>query len=121
MEFTFYDVGGRPVAYCDDGRHIYEFSGLSLAYFEGDSIYAFNGQHLGWWDRGWVRDHEGALVFFTDFAVGVGPPLPAKQPRPAKGFKNAPPAPAFKHVKPVRVGDSWGWSFRSGMLFFHPR
>jgi len=34
MELTFYDVGGRPVGYCDDGRHIYEFSGLPLAYLE---------------------------------------------------------------------------------------
>jgi hypothetical protein len=121
MELSFYDVGGYPVVYCDGGRYLYEFGGLPLAYLEGDSVYAFGGQHLGWWDRGWVRDHHGALVFFTDAATGAGPPLPARQRQPAKGFKNTPPTPAFKHVKPVRVADSPEWSLRSGMLFFQLR
>jgi hypothetical protein len=120
MELTFYDVDGRPVAYCDDGRHFYEFGGRPLAYLEGDSVYALTGQHLGWWDHGWVRDHQGASVFFTDSAGGGWPPLPVKQPRPAKCLKIAPPAPAFKHMKPVRVTKSWGWSFHSGMAFFGP-
>src|SRR5215831_14356200 len=100
MELTFYDVNGRPIAYSDDGRYIYAFSGLPLAYLDGDSVYAFDGQHLGWWERGWVRDHQGAWVFFTDSAVVDGPPMPAKHAQPVKGFRNMPPlVPAFKQVK----------------------
>jgi hypothetical protein len=118
MELTFYDLRGRSVAYCDDARHIYAFSGVPLAYLDGDSVFGFDGQHLGWWDRGWVRDHQGAWVFFTDNSTGNGPALPVKQPRPAKGFKNMPPTPAFKHLKPVRVADGLGWSSRSGAQFF---
>ncbi len=116
-ELTFYDVGGRPVAYSDDGRLVYDFGGLSLAYLDGDSVYAFDGQHLGWWGNGWVRDHQGAWVFFTESAVG-GPPTPTRQARPAKGYKNLPPASAFKHVKPAPVANSLGWSSRSGSQFF---
>ncbi len=116
-ELTFYDAVGRPVAYCDDGRHVYEFNGLALAYLEDDSVYAFDGQHLGWWERGWVRDHKGACVFFTDAASG-GPPTPARQARPAKGYKNAPPAPAFRHLKPAPIVNSLAWSSRSGLQFF---
>ena len=118
MDWTFYDTGGWPVAYCDDGRHIYAFTGHPVAYLEGDSVYAFNGQHLGWWDRGWIRDHHGGCALFTDAAIG-GPSLPARHALPAKGFKNAPPPRAFKHVKPVRAADGAGWSLRSGPQFFH--
>lgn len=118
MDWTFYDAAGRAVAYCDDGRLIYSFGGVALAYLEGDSVYAFNGQHLGWWDRGWVRDHHGAWVLFTEIAIG-GPSTPGRQGRPAKAFKNTPPVAAFKHVKPVPVAGGLGWSSRSGAQFFH--
>ena len=122
MELTFYDVSGRPIAYTDDGRHIYAFSGLPLAYLDGDSVYAFNGQHLGWWDRGWVRDHQGAHVFFTDSAIIDGPPMPAKYARPVKGLRNMPPpVPVFKQVKPVPVAGGLGWSMHSGVHFFPER
>lgn len=117
MEWTFYDTGGRAVAYCEDGRILYAFHGAALAYLEGDSVYAFNGQHLGWWDHGWVRDHHGAWVLFTENAVG-GPPMPAKQARPAKAFKSTPPQVGFKHLKPVPVTGGLGWSSRSGPQFF---
>jgi hypothetical protein len=79
-------------------------------------VYAFDGQHLGWWQRGWVRDHHGAWVFFTDAAAG-GPPTPGKQALPAKGYKNAPPPAAFQHVKPAPVTSGLG-SSRSGPQFF---
>ncbi len=118
MELTLYDLRGRSIAYCDDERHIYAFSGVPLAYFDGDSVFGFDGQHLGWWDRGWVRDHQGAWVFFTDGAIGNGPPLPIKQARPAKRFKNMPPVLGFKYVKPVRIANGLGWSSRSGEQFF---
>jgi hypothetical protein len=121
MELTFYDTGGRAVAYSDDERHLYAFSGVPLAYIDGDSLYGFDGQHLGWWDRGWVRDHHGAVVFFTDTAMTGGPPLPARQPRPAKGLKNMPPSPRPRHGKPVRFVEGVRWSSRSGPQFFPSR
>jgi hypothetical protein len=117
MDSTFFDSGGRPIAYSDDGRNVYAFSGHPLAYLEGDSVFTYDGQHLGWWDRGWIRDHHGACVLFTEAAIG-GPPLPARHVLPAKGFKNAPPARGFKHVKPVRAAEGSGWSMRSGAQFF---
>lgn len=118
MECTFYDVDGRPVAYCDDERHVYSFSGHPLAYLEGESVFACNGQHLGWWERGWVRDHQGAWALFTESAISEVLSLPAKHPRPAKSVKNAPPPRVFKGVKPVRPADGLGWSLRSGARFF---
>ncbi|HET7506174.1 MAG TPA: hypothetical protein VFK02_34380 [Kofleriaceae bacterium] len=118
MELTFYDVTGRPIAYCEDGRHVYAFTGLPLAYLDGDSVFAFDGQHLGWWDRGWVRDHHGAWVFFTEIAAGVGLALPARRGAPPKGIKNVPPPIASGRIKPVPFADGSGWSSRSGAQFF---
>lgn len=120
MEFTLYDDGGRPVAYCDDGRHLYAFNGSALAYLDGDSVYAFPGQHLGWWDRGWVRDHDGACVFFTDAPGGPGPPLPIPQTPPPKVPKQATRRPAYQLPKPVRAVDASAWSLLSGMQLFRP-
>jgi hypothetical protein len=91
-----------------------------LAYLDGDSVYAFQGHHLGWWDRGWVRDHLGACVFFTEAAAGDGTSLPHMHPRPAKGAKHARPAAAYKLPKPLRTVDAASWSLRSGMQFFQP-
>jgi len=117
MELTFYNMTGHPIAYSDDGHHVYDFSGLPLAYLEADSIYAFDGQHLGWWSRGWVRDHQGSWVFFTDSASD-GPARPAKQGLPPKQLKAIPPARAPRQAKPVPVSKSMGWSSRSGVHFF---
>ena len=117
VELTFYDVNGNPIAYSDDGRHVYAFSGIPLAYIEDDSVYTFDGQHLGWWDRSWVRDHQGSWVFFTDSAIG-GPSKPALHARPAKALKIIPPMRAPKQTKPVPVLKSMGWSSRSGVQFF---
>jgi hypothetical protein len=118
MEFMLYDGGGRAVAYCEDGRHLYSFNGFPLAYLDGNSVYAFAGQHLGW-DRGWVRDHDGACVFFTDAAAG--PLLPTRQsPPPPKAAKQAPQKPAYQLPKPLRAVDVPGWSLRSGKQFFQP-
>jgi hypothetical protein len=117
MELTFYDAAGRAVAYCEDERHIYSFTGVALAYVEDDSVYGYDGRHLGWWDGGWIRDHDGVLVFFTELADDRGPRLPIRQPRPAKGVKDAPPPPVYKHVKPARFADGSSW-LRSGAQFF---
>jgi hypothetical protein len=117
MELTFYDVAGSAIAYCDDGRLIYSFSGVPLAYLDRDSVYGFDGIHLGWWDHGWVRDHHGAWVFFTESSVG-GPPIPAKRAPPARSYKNVPIMPTFKNPRPVPPTGGLGWSSRSGAQFF---
>ena len=120
MELTFHDEHGNAIGYCEDGAVIYSFTGVPLAYLEGDSVYAFDGTHLGWWERGWVSDHQGAWVFFTESAIG-GPALPVKHARPSKGFKNPPPVPGPRSIKPVPARGGLGWSSRSGVQFFRRR
>ena len=118
MELTFYDADGRAIAYCDDERHIYAFSGVPVAYLEGDSVWAFDGRHLGWWHAGWILDHDGAAVAFTDMASGYGPKRPAMRPQPTKGLKGVTPRASMKQIKPVPFRDGDRWSRRSGAHFF---
>ncbi len=65
-----------------------------------ESIYSFSGHHLGWFLDGWVRDHNGNCVFFTQNAIG-GPANPAKQARPARGARRLRPARGAREVRPA--------------------
>lgn len=88
---VFYNEFGVAVAYLhDDGIHIYLFDGKPVAYLHDDAVYSFNGKHLGWFEKGWVRDIEGACVFFTENAIG-GLLKPMKQMEPLKGLRQLKP------------------------------
>lgn len=116
-EIDFYDQNGTPVAYTQDGVHIYTFSGCPVAYFHGDSIFSFTGQHLGRFEDGWVRDNSGHCVFYTHDAQG-GPVRPVKSIKPVKSVKSAKPVKSVKSVRPVKAVKSLSWSALSGEHFF---
>ncbi|HEV2349528.1 MAG TPA: hypothetical protein VG028_06735 [Terriglobia bacterium] len=63
-EVDLYDSSARAVAYIasDKDLTIYLWSGKPVAYLEDDSIYGFNGKHLGWFLKGTVHDHDGNVV-----------------------------------------------------------
>jgi hypothetical protein len=118
MEIDFYDASGNPVAYSQDGKDIYLFSGSPVAYIEGDAIYSFSGRHLGWFENGLIRDRWGNCVFFTDGATG-GPVRPVRRSKPVKGAKHVKPVKGVKEVRPVKAVNSLSWSSLSGPAFFH--
>ena len=102
-EVTLFDRRGSPVAYLDtsDALTIYLWRGMPVAYLYADSIYGFNGRHLGWLRDGKVRDHKGRVAGFTKGAVNivtqVEPVKPVKQVKPVKAVRQVPP------VRPVFV------------------
>lgn len=63
---TLYDMDGEAAAYIDteDRNTIYLWSGEPAAYVlkRGSipEIFGFNGRHLGWLEKGIVRDHGGS-------------------------------------------------------------
>ena len=117
MSLEFYDQVGAPVAYADDLEHIYAFSGEPVAYIQNDSIYDYGGRHLGWFFGGWVLDHNGNHVYFTDQAIG-GPLKPLRMLRPLKGLKSLKPLKGIKAIKPIRPIRSLSWSNLMGLNFF---
>lgn len=116
---TFYNCEGKPVAYTDDEEHIYLFSGEPVAYFKDESVYGFNGKHLGRIGGGWIRDNKGCCVFFADETCGSGPTRPVKQLEPVKSVQSIRPVKSAKQSKPFRPAESLSWSAMSSEKFFY--
>jgi len=118
-ELVFFDSDGAAVAYKDhDGDVIFLWDGRPVAVLDDDSVYFFDGRHAGWFVDGWVRDHEGKVVYFTDHAVG-GPVRPVRQVRRVRGVRQVRPVRGVRQVKPVRPVRQLVWSpLASGTAFF---
>ena len=117
MTIDFYCKTGEPIAYSEDGETIFLFSGAPVAHLSGDAIYAFSGEHIGWFENGWIRDKKGGCVFFTADARG-GPVKPVKHVKPVKGVKHVKSVKGVKQVKSVEAVKSLSWSPLSGKRFF---
>jgi hypothetical protein len=117
VELTFYDRSGKAAAYCEDGTHIFLFSGHAAGFIHEDSIYDYSGKHLGWIIDGWVREHTGRCVYYTDDASD-GPLKPLTQGKPAKVVKQIPPSKGATKPRIVRPDFPKAWSALTGQQFF---
>jgi hypothetical protein len=114
---VFYDRAGKAVAYCEDGSNIYLFGGAPIAYIEVDCIYSFGGKHLGWFMAGWIIDHDGGNLLFTEDASG-GPVTPVKSVPPIKAVKRVLPVKHVTQIAPVTPVRRLGWSSYTTNQFF---
>lgn len=99
-EVTLFSAEGDPIAYIDDSDEsvIYTFNGEPVAYIkEGNSVYGFNGAHLGWYEDQIVWDHSGCRVGFTKNTCPTFTRF-----EPFKGFKQFLPFKSFKHFAPFK-------------------
>ncbi|GHV04557.1 hypothetical protein FACS189485_10210 [Spirochaetia bacterium] len=110
QESSLFDYDGNATAYIanDSENTIYLWNGIPVAYvfFERDEyhIYGFNGQHLGWFDNGVVRDNNGYAIGATQRA----------HPRvtlvePVKSVKRVKPVASVRRVAPVKPVFSMSW------------
>lgn len=115
---VFYDCHGTPVAYTEDGIHVFLFTGEPAAYFEQDAVYGYNGKQLGWFNNGWIRDLQGLCVFFSENASGSGPVKPIKRICPIKSIKQIKPIKSIREIRRIRPINQLAWSPLSGKQFF---
>lgn len=108
MSLDFFDQSGKPYAYSEDGIAIYAFDGTPIAYIDDDSIYHYDGRHVGYFHSGAVLDDYGNTLLFTDGATG-GPMKPMKQMKPMKSMKQMLPMKGMKQMKPMRPMFTLGW------------
>jgi len=93
MKIIFYNKAGSQIVYTEDKIYFYLFSGEPVGYIDKNSIYNFEGTHLGFLIDEWIIDNHGNRVFFTKNAKDHGiikdlgaikdekKPLPTKQPK----------------------------------------
>lgn len=115
QEISLFDSKGAPVAYVDtddDDLTIYLWAGKPVAYVSGDNIYGFNGKHLGWWEKGIIRDHDGNAVGVTKEAASM-----YTQYEGYKGYKQYKPYKAYKQYAPYKPYFSMSWSSSSFKMF----
>jgi hypothetical protein len=118
MPMTFYDRTGKAVAYTEDDVHVFLFLGYPVGYITNGDVYSYSGRHLGTLRAGWLRDHAGQCVFFTEGAVERGLELPARRVKPPKLVKKLKPPKGHREPAPPRAEDGDGWSELSSETFF---
>lgn len=106
---TFYDQSGSPVVYSHDDTHLYLFSGDPVGYLRRDSVYGFNGRHFGWFLNGWIYDHGGSPLFFSEKCKG-GPLKPLKQVTPLKSVRKLRPLKSLRQLPPLKPLRTLAWS-----------
>lgn len=114
-QFSFFDSQGRAAVYLDmsDGFTFFLWSGEPVAYLDADSIYGFNGKHLGWYSRGSIYDEDGNVVAGPAAAFQTPP-----EPPPARGFKSFKPLKGLKELKPLKPLFGRSWSPVTARIFF---
>jgi hypothetical protein len=112
---AFFDSQARPAVRLDalDDATFYLWSGEAVAYVVEDSIFGFNGKHLGWLRNGLVYDRAGDVVAAPSTAFREPLVVPASDTatalKPVKKPTEEPPArPAFGGL----------WSKVSARTFF---
>jgi hypothetical protein len=107
---ALYDQSGAAYAWLHKSGKIYDLAGQNLAFIEGDSIYSWSGDHIGWWQDGHGRDSHGAVAFFTANATNLDVLTPFRQFAPFKPFTTFAPFKPFLAAKPFRSSQMSAWS-----------
>ena len=118
-EISLFNSDGDATAYIDtedDDLTIYLWGGKPVAYMFKKSgefhVYGFNGNHLGWFIDGIIRDHEGDAIGATKDAIRM-----YTNYEPYKSYKQYKPYKAYKEYSPYKPYLSSSWSSMNFKLF----
>lgn len=103
-----YNKDGKAIAYIDTvdkDRTIYLYSGEPVAIISETDVYGFNGKHLGWYEKGIVRDHDGKRIANTKKAA-----TGYTQYEPYKSYKRQKPYISHQRYPPYKPYFSNSWS-----------
>ena len=113
--FSFYDSRGRAAAYFEESNDlvVYLWSGEPVAYLDDESIFGFNGKHLGWYRDGLIYDNDGGIVVAPASAFRGAP-----GPSPQRSLKGLKPLKGLKELRPLKPLFSRAWSRMPARVFF---
>lgn len=103
-EVTIFNSNGDAAYYIDyDANVIYTFNGNPVSYLNqsingGYNVYSFNGDHMGWYERGILWDHSGKIEGFVKGAItNVMPKM-----EPMKEMKKMVPMKMMAKMEPMK-------------------
>lgn len=113
-QITLFDSSGTAIAFMDTQEQmaIYSWRGQAVAYLEGNSVWGFNGKHLGWFSKGIIRDHNGYAVGCVRGAIAI-----SYRPEPPKGLRGVRPSRSLQELKPLKPLTNNTWSATPLSLF----
>ncbi|MCF6406991.1 hypothetical protein L3C95_29095 [Chitinophaga filiformis] len=115
QDVALFNKDGKAIAYIDTkdkDRTIYLYSGEPVAVISEADVYGFNGKHLGWYEKGVVRDHDGKRIGNTKKAA-----TGYTQYEPYKSYKRQKPYMGYKRYPPYKPYFSNAWSDGSFEVF----
>jgi hypothetical protein len=107
-----YDKLGTPTVFFVEsgGARFIDLSGASVAYLMIDNVYAYRGNHIGWWEGDRILGHDGGLMLWAEGVHVPGIYLP----KPFKGYTMPTPGPPagknFINTPPDKPISLAGWS-----------
>lgn len=106
-----YDAKGKVYGWVDrqTGR-IINLRGKHVAFVDGDSVFSWNGKHIGWWQNDHIRNQSGQVAVFLRGASGLGPAIPALAATPARPAIAAVPARPALSARPARSARKTSWA-----------
>lgn len=107
-----YDQAGDVYAWLHETGKIYGLDGENLAFIDTNSVYTWDGTHVGWWQDGHIRDEAGRVALFTSQAENLGVVRPVRAVRPVRPVRAVSPVKPLKDVKPVRPVKQLVWATR---------
>ncbi|MGE5041331.1 MAG: 4-fold beta flower protein [Candidatus Levyibacteriota bacterium] len=108
---VIYNRYGHPMFRLFGNGRIVTFQGKSAGFIKGDSLYNYEGKHVGWYSDGLIRDHQGLVVGFGQRVTdGIKPFLPFKQFKPFPSPLEFEPFRPFTEFEPFRPFKSFYWS-----------
>lgn len=115
QDVALFNKDGKAIAYIDTkdkDRTIYLYSGEPVAFVSETDVYGFNGKHLGWYEKGIVRDHKGDKIGNTKKAA-----TGYTQYEPYKSYKQQKPYIGHKSYPPYKPYFSTSWTDNSFETF----
>ena len=114
-DLDLFDVRGRATVYLEpsDALTFYLWSGEPVAYLDDDSVYGFNGTHLGWYHNGAVYDHDGDVI-----AAPASMFQGSVTSGSARGLRGLRPLKGLKELKPLKPLFGMSWSRMPAAVFF---
>lgn len=108
---TIYNRFGEPRLRLFENGRLVDFSGRNIGFTDKDNAYNYNGQHVGWYENGILRDHDGFCVGFGEIATDtIHPLLPLKQLKYLPSLPELEPLRPLKSLAPLKPLKNFSWS-----------